>query len=135
MTAEHTLVDSHLVAARRPPRRRGWRRYYKYYLYLVPAFILLLVFGYYPPLSAMYHAFFNWDGVAIDQFVGLQNFAQMGQDVALQISVVNALELLVVAIFANIVPPLFVAELIFTLRSGRAKYWYRVILVTPIVVP
>lgn len=116
-------------------RRSGWRRYYRYYLYLAPTFILLLVFGYYPPISAMYHAFFNWDGVAIDQFTGLDNFKQMFQDPALGSSVINALWLLLVAVFANIVPPLFVAELIFNLRSGRAKYWYRVILVIPIVVP
>jgi ABC-type sugar transport system permease subunit len=117
--------------SRRPPRRR----YARYYLYLLPTFILLLVFGYYPPLSAMYHAFFNWDGVAIDNFVGLQNFGQMGDDPALRASIVNALELLVVAVFANIVPPLAVAELIYNLRSPRAKYWYRLILVIPIVVP
>jgi len=120
------------VAAR---RRRGWRRYYKYYLYLAPTFILLLIFGYYPPLSALYHAFFNWDGIAINQFVGVQNFIQMGQDAALRSSVVNAILLLLVAVFANIVPPLVVAELIFNLRSRIAKYWYRLILVIPIVVP
>ena len=120
------------VAAR---RGRGWRLYYKYYLYLAPTFILLLVFGYYPPLSALYHAFFNWDGIAINQFVGLHNFIQMGQDAALRSSVVNAILLLPVAVFANIVPPLVVAELIFNLRSRIAKYWYRLILVIPIVVP
>jgi ABC-type sugar transport system permease subunit len=114
-----------------PRRRRGWRRYYKYYLYLAPTFVLLLIFGYYPPLVALYQAFFNWDGIAIDQFVGLQNFFQMGQDPALRSSVVNAVLLLLVAVFANIVPPLAV----FNLRSRVAKYWYRLILVVPIVVP
>jgi raffinose/stachyose/melibiose transport system permease protein len=135
MAMQHYVASRGSATLVAPRRRSGWRRHYKYYVYLAPTFILLLIFGYYPPLIALYQAFFNWDGIAVDQFVALQNFFQMGQDLALRSSVVNAILLLVVAVFANIVPPLAVAELIFNLRSHVAKYWYRLILVVPIVVP
>ena len=47
------------------------------YLYLAPGFIFLLIFNYYPPLSAIYHSFFQWDGISPPIFNGLNNFQQM----------------------------------------------------------
>src|SRR5438477_576175 len=64
------------------------------YLYLTPGFILLLIFNYYPPLSAIYHSFFQWDGISPPIFNGLNNFQQMLTDDDLVYAVGNLLKLL-----------------------------------------
>lgn len=107
----------------------------RYYLYLVPTFGLLLVFGYYPPMSAIYHSFFNWDGVTFSQFIGLGNYERLFHSGLMGIATINVLKLMLWGLIAGILPALGVAELLLTIRSKRAQYWYRVLLVAPIVVP
>jgi multiple sugar transport system permease protein/raffinose/stachyose/melibiose transport system permease protein len=120
------------------PRQAGllqriWHSRY-IYLYLLPAFALLLVFSYYPPLSAFYHAFFRWDGVH-REFIGLDNFRAMLSDRVLLRSVGIMLALQAADIVKAIVPCFIVAELIYALRSRRWQYTYRLLLVIPVVIP
>ena len=50
------------------------------YLSLLPLFLALGIFVYFPPLSAMYHAFFDWNPSGQSTFVGLGNFQTMLSD-------------------------------------------------------
>lgn len=47
------------------------------YLYVFPTLALLLTFSYYPALSALVHAFFDWDPFGGREFVGLANFREV----------------------------------------------------------
>jgi len=105
------------------------------YVYLIPTFLMLAIFNYYPPISAFYHAFFTWDGNTQLTFVGLGNFVEMAHDADLLASIPNLVALLVVSLVTGLTAPLFVAELIFTLRSARWSYLYRLAFVIPIVAP
>ncbi len=111
-----------------------WRKRHVY-AFLVPTFVLLLVFGYWPPISAFYHAFFDWNGSTRLNFVGLDNFTQMLGDRALKESIKNVAILEGARLVINITVPLAVAKLIFGLRSSRVSYFWRMMVVVPLVVP
>jgi ABC-type sugar transport system permease subunit len=69
-----------------------WRAKQAYFL-LSPIFIALGLFVYYPPVSAMYHAFFDWRPTGETTFIGLNNFRTMLQDEVLLNSVWNMVRL------------------------------------------
>ena len=105
------------------------------YLFLLPTFIFLIIFQYYPALSALVHAFTKWNGAGISEWVGLQNFEDMLTDRILQASIKNMLVIVVWTVFRSIFFPLVVAEMIYSLRSQVAQYIFRLLFIIPIIVP
>ncbi len=51
--------------------------YWQLYLFVLPAAVLVGVFSYFPAASAIYYAFFRWNGSYIEEYVGLYNFHQL----------------------------------------------------------
>jgi ABC-type sugar transport system permease subunit len=51
--------------------------YWRLYLFALPAAALVGLFSYFPAASAIYHAFFRWNGSYVKEFVGLYNFHQL----------------------------------------------------------
>lgn len=113
--------------------RQIWSKRFAYAC-LVPTFLLLSLFGYYPPLSAFYHAFTDWNGDT-STWVGLKNFRFMLQDSTFQGTFRNMAIFTAFGVFTAIVPALVVAELIHNLRSHAAAYCYRLLYVLPVLVP
>lgn len=129
------------------------------YLALLPTFLLLGVFNYYPAVSAIYHSFYEWDGVTTERFIGWANFERMASDELLigltpqpendswwakiaawlrgrgNSAISHMITLVTAGVLITLTVPLFAAELIFHLRSERWRYWYRVLFVVPMVVP
>jgi raffinose/stachyose/melibiose transport system permease protein len=105
------------------------------YLFLLPTFIFLIVFQYYPALSALYHAFTKWNGAGISEWIGLANFENMLTDRILHNSVKNMLIIVAWTVFRSIFFPLVVAEMIYSLRSQVAQYVFRLLFIIPIIVP
>src|SRR5687768_9487378 len=126
---ETTLVSPRPAAAR---KKRGlWRSLQKngvIYLFLLPTFSLLAIFTFYPIYSAFLHSFYRWDGVN-SQFVGLGNFVEMFTvDRAFIASLPNVLKLTLFRVIVALTIPLLAAEVIFSLRSSRIAYFWRVLL-------
>lgn len=107
----------------------------RFYVYLLPTFVLLGVFCFYPPILGFLGSFYEWNGANVKIWNGLDNFAKMAHDKVLIASIGNLIKLATFTLITSITVPLLAAELIFNLRSLRAKYWYRVLLVAPMVVP
>ena len=105
------------------------------YLILVPTFVLVLTFNYYPAGSALFHSVFEWNGANIQRFIGLGNFIAMANDPTLMGSVANLVKLALFALVVNLTFPLLAGALIFHLRDLRLAYLYRVLFVIPLVVP
>src|SRR4051794_38276671 len=61
------------------------------YLFLIPAFVLLILFRYFPAVSAIYHSFTDWDGTQAANFVGLKQYQALFQDPVFLLSVKNVL--------------------------------------------
>ncbi|MCZ7543389.1 MAG: sugar ABC transporter permease [Anaerolineae bacterium] len=47
------------------------------YLILVPTFVLLVIFAYYPFVNALYRSLYDWNGVNVSNYVGMENFATL----------------------------------------------------------
>lgn len=105
------------------------------YMLLLPILIALGLFVYYPPVSAMYHAFFDWRPTGESKFIGLENFRTMLQDEVLLNSVWNMVRLALFSIVITTSVPLIIAEMIFAVRSSAAQYFYRFWFLVPVVVP
>lgn len=104
------------------------------YLFVLPAFLMTLLFDYYPILDGMYHAFYRWDGATLEKFVGFDNFAEIVADSVFWISVRNMAILLVFHIVLMI-PTLAACIVLFRLRSVASQYVYRILFCLPMVVP
>ena len=108
------------------PRIARIARYRTAYLWLIPTFALLLVFNYYPALSALYHSLFQWNGANIKLFVGVSNFVDLWHDPLWWESFTHLIILTVALVAINLTFPLGAAAMIFHLWNLRAAYFYRV---------
>ncbi|KKI90619.1 hypothetical protein WQ54_20580 [Bacillus sp. SA1-12] len=102
---------------------------------LIPSFILLITFMYYPALIAIGFSFTNWDGFNQPQFTGFQNYIRLFKDEIFLISMKNVGVWTVIKVIVELLVPLIVAVMIFHLKSKRMQYIYRVLFVIPVVVP
>jgi raffinose/stachyose/melibiose transport system permease protein len=105
------------------------------YGFILPTFVFLIWFMYYPVYQALSGAFTNWDGFNAPQFIGLDNFKRMLTDEVLSQSTVHALIWALFSIALAVIPPFLVAELIFHIKKARIQYIYRTLFVIPIVIP
>jgi len=105
------------------------------YLLILPTFLLLFTFNYYPAFSAIYHSFFEWDGANFIRFIGFGNFINLFKDPTIPLSFLNTLRLTIASLLINLTFPLLAASLIFHLKNLRYAYFYRVLFVIPMVVP
>lgn len=126
------------ASAVRVTKRSLWQRIARarfYYLLLLPTFVLLAMFNYYPAFLALWGSIFTLDYGRSGEFVGLQNFRELFQDETFRTSVRNVVLLTLFDVCTVITVPIVVAELIFRLASDRAQYLYRIIMVWPAIVP
>lgn len=106
-----------------------------YYAMLAPSLALLAVFSLVPFVWAFATSFYDYEVGGESRFVGLANYAEYLHDPTLLSSFGNLLFLTVFGIVVVMTAPLIVAKLIFSLKSERARYLYRVLFLIPIVVP
>jgi len=109
-------------------------REWKLYLFVVPSLLLVLVFSYYPSISAIYHSFFEWGGHESKRFIGFDNFRRALGDSTLWKSF-GTVFILIVFNVIKMLPSIGMAVLIHRLASARAQYVYRIMLVVPMIVP
>ncbi len=134
LTADATSLQAIPQTKKKGLGQRIWKSKYCY-LVILPTFLLLLLFNYYPAGSALYHSFFSWNGANIKQFLGMDNFVNLMKDPTFWLSMANMAKLTVASIIINLTFPLLAAALIFHLRALRLAYFYRVLFVIPLVVP
>jgi raffinose/stachyose/melibiose transport system permease protein len=116
------------------PRRRQPFSFFPY-LCVAPAVVFAAVFLYYPALSAVSHAFTDWDGASNPTFTGLSNFQTMLSDPQMRMSFGNAFRIMIFALVAELCMPLLVAKLILAVRFTRFQAIARVLFVLPLIVP
>jgi len=109
---------------------REWR----IYLFVIPSLFLVAIFSYFPAISAVYHSFFDWQGGDFKRFIGFDNFTRAFADRELWNSFFT-IGVLVVANIFKLIPSIFTAVLIHRLISDKWQYWYRVLVVIPMIVP
>ncbi len=118
--------------------KRFWiklKRYFKSYMFLLPTFVLLVMFMYIPTVWSLFLSFFDYVPGVYTRFVGFDNFAAALSDSFFLGSVGNMLIFLVTDIIKALVPAIILAECIYALNSAKAQYWMRVLLYVPAVLP
>lgn len=102
---------------------------------LTPTFGLLAVFSLVPFLWAFATSFYDYEVGGEARFIGLANYIEYLGDPTLVTSFANLLFLTLFGIGVVMTAPLIIAKLIFSIKSERARYIYRVLFLIPIVVP
>lgn len=105
------------------------------YAFLVPAFVLLILFDYVPFFLAIWRSLYDWNGTTISNFVGLENYCEILADTYFWTSVKVIAVILAFNLTLPLFGPLLVAEAIFNLVSRRSQYFWRTLLIVPAVVP
>ncbi len=134
-----------------PASRRVAGRFFKAiwrhrvaYLMLTPSIVLILIFNYYNVFQAFYYAFTDWSLATKTmrevKFVGFDNFVKMITEGYFLLGVKNLLFMMVTSFLKLLTVPVILAELVFSMRnkhgeSSKRRYWYRLLLVMPMVVP
>lgn len=103
------------------------------YLYVAPALLVFGLFLLWPIIRAVWLSFYDWDGLGLGTFVGLQNYAEVLTDPELRAPFVHAL---VLVFFFSLLPVsagLVLAALMSRTRL-RALGFFRTVLFLPQVV-
>jgi raffinose/stachyose/melibiose transport system permease protein len=106
---------------------------WKMYLLVIPSLVMVGLFCYFPAISTIYHSFFRWRGDA-KEFIGFDNFLRVLGD-GIFWSSFGVIGILVLANLFKMTTSILTAVLIHRLRSAGWQYWYRVLVVVPMVVP
>lgn len=117
------------------PKVRRRRFAWQIYLVLLPTFAVLGTFAYYPAFSGIFHSFYDWRPGFSSPFVGMANYRQMMSDDLWWKSFENLGIIFVVAVTGMWALPMLAAELVITLRSRRAQFVFRTLLIAPYAFP
>ena len=103
------------------------------FLFLLPAFVLFLLFIIYPIFRAIYFSLFNWNGLGpATVFVGLNNFKQILTDQVFIKAVMNCLLIVILSITIQLPLALMLAIMVGRDLPGRA--FFRAIFFLPYVI-
>lgn len=102
---------SNIRAAGREPGYRPWTAY----LYVLPGFLIYVIFVLWPIFNTLRYSFYSWDGFTSPVFIGLDNYAQLFTDQSLRLALRN--NLLFVAFYT--IFPIGVALLLTALLTRR----------------
>ena len=102
-------------------------------LFLLPAFVLFLLFVIYPIFRAAYFSLFNWNGMGpATDFVGLNNYRQILTDQVFIKAVANGLIIVLLSLTIQLPLALMLAIMVGRDLPGRA--FFRVIFFMPYVI-
>ena len=104
-------------------------------LFLLPTFVVLVSFSYYPALSAIGYSFTKWDGFFDPVFYGIENYKYLIKDPIFWTSIRNVLFWSAGAITVSMIAPYLGAEMVFGVKSKRMQYLYRSMITLPMIVP
>lgn len=107
----------------------------KPYLFLLPVYILMIMFKYIPFTMALEKSFFNWNGTNVNLFTGLENYKKAFTDTSLRAALINCIWMAVSNIVIVLTVPLLAAELLYALKSSKQQYIIRTAFTFPMVVP
>ena len=103
-------------------------------IWIAPAFVLMLIFSYYPPVDAFYHSLTNWNGTTAS-WIGLKNFTRLFQDTLFWRSCWTMVVLTLSCMLIGNICTIVLAELIYNCSNKRMSSFYRFMFVIPAIIP
>jgi len=100
------------------------------YLYLAPAFLFYVLFAFGPLVYTTWLSFFDWDGLTVGTWVGIDNYRDVFEDPNIRSSFVHAFELI---FFYAVVPVVLGLALASVIAHGRVRgvTFFRAVLFLP----
>lgn len=106
------------------------------YLFLLPAFVLLIALRYLPAVQAVYYSFTEWRGiVGSPEFVGVDNYVKLFNDQIFLAALRNMAVYTVVRTLLVLGMTFFAAELVYSLRNPTMQFVWQVLLIIPMIIP
>lgn len=102
-------------------------------LFLLPGFIMLLIFLYIPFVENIRNSFFNMVQVTeLQKFIGLRNYVSMFKDAKLKIALWNSVKMMVLTVVFQVGIALVLAILVSNIKKGQQ--FFRTVYFFPIVI-
>nr|WP_296764519.1 sugar ABC transporter permease [Rhodococcus sp. (in: high G+C Gram-positive bacteria)] len=141
MTATARTPESLPTTARptrptvRTARASGIRRGISGWMFVLPAALVYAVFVLRPLLTTIWYSFYNWDGISVGSWVGLDNYGRVLTDPQLLSSIGHAFFLIVFFTVFPVIGGLFVAALLQEIRLRGLGTMARTFLFLPQIIP
>ena len=100
------------------------------YLFTAPFFVMFLIFGLAPILYSVYIAFFNWDALGTQEFIGLANFDELFIDTRFWNALINTLDIWLLSTIPMLIISIGLAAILHN-PSLRGSTFFRTILLVP----
>jgi raffinose/stachyose/melibiose transport system permease protein len=100
------------------------------YLYLAPAFLFYLLFAFGPLIYTTWLSFFDWDGLTVGTWTGVDNYKKVFEDPDIRTSFVHSFELIFFYAVLPVALGLILASLIAHTRV-RGTTFFRAVLFMP----
>ena len=104
------------------------------FLFLAPAVILMLVFGYYPPIATLWRSFYKWDGVNAE-WIGLKNYVKILGDNIFYKGWLNQMILFAGGLILTTTATVLLSELVYNCKSKKMLTLYKFAFVIPMLIP
>ncbi|MFA5693173.1 MAG: sugar ABC transporter permease [Acholeplasmataceae bacterium] len=104
-------------------------------LWLLPALILLLIFSVYPPIMSLIFSFTNANGAGIGKFIFFDNYIELFTSPLFYKTIKNVIIFIVAGMIVGNVSAIFLAELLYNMKSKKSSSIYRYLFIIPVLVP
>lgn len=100
------------------------------YLFTAPFFVMFLIFGLAPIIYSVYIAFFNWDALGTQEFIGLANFDELFVDTRFWNALLNTLDIWLLSTIPMLIFSIGLAAILHN-PALRGSTFFRTILLVP----
>lgn len=100
------------------------------YLFTAPFFVMFLIFGLAPIIYSIYIAFFNWDALGTQEFIGLANFEELFIDTRFWNALLNTLDIWLLSTIPMLIFSIGLAAILHN-PALRGSTFFRTILLVP----
>ena len=87
-------------------------------LFVAPALIVYSIYVLYPIISTFMYSFYDWDGMGVGKFVGMQNYINLFKDAVFLTALKNNTWVVLTSVFAQIPLGLIMALMLFAPIKG-----------------
>jgi len=108
-----------------PSLNGGWG-----YLFTAPFFVMFLIFGLLPIAYSVYIAFFNWDALGTQEFIGFANFDELFVDTRFWNALLNTLDIWLLSTIPMLIFSIGLAAILHN-PALRGSTFFRTILLVP----
>ena len=99
------------------------------YLFTAPFFVMFLIFGLAPIVYSVYIAFFNWDALGTQDFIGLANFTELVADSRFWNALVNTVDIWLLSTIPMLIFSIGLAAILHNPHLRGSTFWRTILLV------